>query len=315
MEINYIILAHKNPEQLQRLIERLSAESSYFYIHIDKSVEIDPFLNPVVNFNNVFFIDNDKRENGIWGDFGIVAATLNALKQILNDKRSGYCVLLSGQDYPIKTNDDINLYFKRNIGKDFIDIFPLPSKYWSIDRITKYKFNLSGKKEDFVQIGSILESDFFTKKTFKKIYRLIKVGRFDFIFKIFKKRKYPNYIRPYGGSQWWVLTVSTVDKIIAFTTNHPDYVKYHTYSLLPDEMFFQSIVMYLMEKKNDIIIMPFLSYANWEKKNCDLPVTFTSADFEELSSQPNSKLFASKFDISNDEEILDKIDTFHSRRN
>jgi hypothetical protein len=313
MQICYIILAHRYPSQLKRLVQKLTAAESFFYIHIDKNVLIDAFLSELADSPNVCFIEN--RREGIWGDIGTVKATISALKQVSKDNRIGYCILLSGQDYPIKSNDFIKSYLTSNLGNEFIDIFPLPTKYWSIDRMIKYKFNLSGKKEDFVQIGTILEPDFFTKKTLKKIYQAIKVGHYVCILKIFKKRRYPNYIKPFGGSQWWAMTTHTTEKVIDFVVNNPDYVEYHKYSLIPDEMFFQSIIMYLVEKKNNIKIMPILSYANWEKKNCDLPVTFTSADFEELSSQPNSKLFARKFDFTIDEEILDKIDTFHSQVN
>ncbi|MNR59552.1 hypothetical protein D3C85_1808260 [compost metagenome] len=49
---------------------------------------------------------------------------------------------------------------------------------------------------------------------------------------------------------------------------------------------------------------------NWSRKNCDLPVTFTSSDFEELQDNPE-KLYARKFDIELDDEILNKIDTKH----
>lgn len=313
MEINYIILAHRFPKQIKRLINKLATPECSFYIHIDKNALIDSFLNELGDIPNVNFVA--ERSEGMWGDLGIVIATLNALKQILIDKHSGYCVLLSGQDYPIKSNNYIKWYLISNSGNEFIDVFPLPRKDWSIDRMTKYKFNLSSKKEDFVQISSVLESNFFTKKTVKKIYRLIKLGQFDFILKIIKKRKYPNYIQPYGGSQWWALSMPTIEKIIGFLEDHPDYIRYHRYSLLPDEMFFQSIIMYLIKNKNDIKIMPFLSYANWERKDCDLPVTFTSADFEELSSQPDFKLFARKFDVNIDEGILDKIDAIHSQMN
>jgi hypothetical protein len=313
MQICYIILVHRYPSQLKRLVQKLTAPESFFYIHVDKNVLIDSFLSELADLPNVCFIEN--RREGIWGDIGTVKATISALKQVLKDNRRGYCILLSGQDYPIKSNDCIKSYLTSNRGNEFIDIFPLPTKYWSIDRMVKYKFNLSSRKQDFVLVGSILEPEFFTKKTFKKIYQSIKAGHYDSILKILKKRRYPDYIKPFGGSQWWALTTQTTEKVIDFVEKNPDYVDYHVYSLIPDEMFFQSIIMYLVEKKNDIKIMPFLSYANWEKKNCDLPVTFSSADFEELSSQPNSKLFARKFDITIDEEILDKIDTFHSYRN
>ncbi|MBW1657719.1 beta-1,6-N-acetylglucosaminyltransferase [Flavobacterium quisquiliarum] len=310
IEINYIILAHRYPKQIRRLIEKLATPESCFYIHIDKNVPIDPFLNELSDLSNVSFVT--ERREGIWGDLGIVIATLNALKQIVQDEKSGYCVLMSGQDYPIKSNNDIQRYLKSNSGNDFIDVFPLPAKYWSTDRIIKYKFNLSSRKGHFILIGSVLDSDFFSKKNFRKIYTLIKAGRFDFRFKIFNKRRYPNYIKPYGGSQWWALTLDTVKKIIAFVDEHPDFVEYHTYSLLPDEMFYQSIVMHLIEKEKGITIMPLVTYINWEKKECDLPVTFTSLDFDELISQPESKLFARKFDSTIDEDILTKIDAIHS---
>ncbi|AYN05191.1 beta-1,6-N-acetylglucosaminyltransferase [Flavobacterium sp. 140616W15] len=310
MQINYIILAHRYPKQLRRLIQKLTTPEAFFYVHIDKNTSIDLFAKELADLPNISFVGD--RKQGIWGDIGIVNATVNALKQIVRDKKDGYCVLLSGQDYPIKSNDDIKFYFASNLGNEFIDIVPLPTKHLSIDRIEKYKFNLSSRKEDFIQIGAILEADFFTKETLKKIYRLIRVGRYDFILKVLKRRKYPNYIKPYGGSQWWALTTQTAEKIIQFVDEYPDFVKYHTYSLIPDEMFFQSIIMYLIEENNKIKIMPFLTYVNWEKKNCDLPVTFSTADFEELISQSDYKLFARKFDSNISEVILDKIDAFHS---
>ncbi|MES2239808.1 MAG: beta-1,6-N-acetylglucosaminyltransferase [Bacteroidota bacterium] len=313
MQICYIILAHRYPKQVRRLIQKLAVPEAFFYVHIDKNVLIDSFSEQLTDLPNVSFVED--RRYIIWGDIEIVNATINSLKQILKDNRNGYCVLLSGQDYPIKSNDEIKSFLAKNSGNEFIDVFSLPTKYWSTSRIEKYKFNLSRKKEDFVQISSALEAEFFTKKSLNKIYRLIKAGRYDFVFKIFKRRKFPNYIKPYGGSQWWVLRTETIEKIIGFIKDHPDYLKYHKYSLIPDEMFFQSIVMYLIENKNNIKIMPFLTYANWEKKNCDLPVTFTSIDFEELNSQAYFKLFARKFDIGIDEEILNKIDTFHSQMN
>lgn len=39
----YILLAHKNPQLLQRLCTKLFAPYCRFYIHIDKAVDIAPF--------------------------------------------------------------------------------------------------------------------------------------------------------------------------------------------------------------------------------------------------------------------------------
>ena len=72
----YIILAHKAPDQLKRLIDRLNDEDSFFFIHIDKKSYIEPFTECVVG-NNIKFITN--RINCLWGDFSQVIATLGFL--------------------------------------------------------------------------------------------------------------------------------------------------------------------------------------------------------------------------------------------
>jgi len=44
-------------------------------------------------------------------------------------------------------------------------------------------------------------------------------------------------------------------------------------------------------------------------KNCNLPVTFNDADFEELTSLPKHKLlFARKFDFNYNKEIINLLD-------
>ena len=44
MNISYIILAHKPPLQLARLVEVLDDEGANFVIHLDKRVEIHDFV-------------------------------------------------------------------------------------------------------------------------------------------------------------------------------------------------------------------------------------------------------------------------------
>lgn len=313
MEINYIILAHRYPRQVKRLIEKLSTPKSSFYIHIDKNVPMELFLYELADLSNVNFVY--EREEGIWGDIGIVLATLNALKQILRDHRNGYCVLLSGQDYPIRNNDYIDSYLNENYGTNFISKGILPSSDLSfngLDRINRYKVNISAKRGNYVQLFSILEKEFYKKKNLKNILKLIWHNKIHYLLKIISKRQFPKHLKPYVGSQWWALTIDMVNEIVEFVEQNPSYIKYHTYSLLPDEMFFQSIVMNLAEKKSNLIFKDSLTYVNWSRKNCELPVTFALSDFEELMLQPE-KLFARKFDIEIDDKILDKIDASHSK--
>ncbi|MEN9488081.1 MAG: hypothetical protein RL494_346, partial [Bacteroidota bacterium] len=75
MHKNYIILAHKNPGQILRLIQKLNDDSSSFYIHIDINSDAKSFEAILSELPNVNFIKN--RESGTWGDLGIVKATVN----------------------------------------------------------------------------------------------------------------------------------------------------------------------------------------------------------------------------------------------
>lgn len=312
MEINYIILAHKNPVQLLRLVNTLSTPNCNFYIHIDKGAAINPFLDVLANKQNVFFLSDHQREYGTWGDIGIVKATIAILSQIVKDNRTGYCVLMSGQDYPLKNNQFLANFFESNYGANFIVTYPLPHSGWGshggLDRLNQYKINLSNARMDFVQLPSIFDRIFYKRQTIGKLKRIVKSNRFSELTKLLTKRKSPKNIKPYGGSQWWAFPIETVKDILAFIDANPKYLAYHKDTLLPDEIFFHSILMYLKENNENLFIKRSITYANWERKNTSLPVTFTKEDIEELKSASVNKLFARKFDMAIDQEIIDLID-------
>lgn len=311
MEINYIVLAHKNPLQIKRLIKRLNAPNAYFYIHIDKSADIVPFQDVISDFSNVFFTPNENREFGTWGDIGIVKATVFLLSQIIKDNRKGYSVLISGQDYPLHNNKFIENFFELNYGNNFIALYPLPHYGWGekggLERLEYYKINLSKQRLDFVMIPYILDKDFYQKKTLIALSKILKKGKKTDLLKIFRNRKLKLNIAPYGGGQWWAFPIETCIEIVNFINKNPSYLKFHESSLLPDEMFFHSILMYIKEN-NDTTIKPSITYVNWERQNSPLPVTFTSDDIRELNEASSSKLFARKFDIEIDEEIMNYLD-------
>jgi len=111
MQINYIILTHKSPKQLERLIAKLDDEEATFFVHIDLKTNIEQFK--YLQKENVIFLED--RVDVAWGDFTIVQATLNAMKSVVARKNNGYTILLSGQDYPIKSKKEIKEYKWKNL--------------------------------------------------------------------------------------------------------------------------------------------------------------------------------------------------------
>lgn len=313
MEINYIVLAHTNPEQVKRLVTVLNSPDCRFYLHIDLNSDILPFKLALQAFDNAIFLTDKQRRLGAWGYIGIVEGTINALKQIIADNRTGYCVLLSGQDYPLKSNGYITSFFTKHAGTNFISAYPIPRPEWhthgGMGRLNVYKIDRSYKRGEYAILHSFWNKEFYRIKTLRDIKGLFWAGKYLFLLKLFKKRKFPAYLKPFGGDQWWALPVSTVKAVLAFLDEHPDYLKYHQDSLLPDEIFFQSIIMSLAQTNiNAWQLAPSPTYVNWERKNGPLPVTFIAADYPELEKQPDTILFARKFDTTIDAIILDLLD-------
>lgn len=90
---------------------------------------------------------------------------------------------------------------------------------------------------------------------------------------------------------------------------NPSYLHFHTYTLIPDEIFFHTLIVEV--NKNSLgNLHQTLTYVNWEKPGVPLPVTFSKNDYHELINLPHSVLFARKFDTKKDADILNMLDLY-----
>lgn len=307
MQKNYIILAHKNPQQIRRLVERLEDGNSQFFIHVDLKSRLQEF-EVLKNCKNTFIIE--ERINCIWGDFSIVKATLLLLKAVVESGGKGFTILMSGQDYPIVSNQQINSFLTENKDFNFINIIPIEEK-WSEkmvrDKVEHYHFLHSEQKSDSNSYAPFHHSS--VKQKARNIVHFIK-GRMSY--KTFcellrlPKRK-PFYTHQFSGSQWWAFNEQTTEVLYEYIKrNFLELENYYQFTSAPDEIFFQSVLMNLIPKNSTIKIKPSLTYVNWHRKNVVLPVTFNINDFDELCN--TNYLFARKFDMDYDNAILDKLD-------
>ena len=131
MKIAYVILAHKLPEQLVRLVKKLYTDNTSFLIHIDKKTDKETFKRmeePLREYKNVHFL---KQYVVRWGTFSQVQATLEGVRMALDTRLEfDYMVLLTGQDYPIKSNEYIQKFFEESNGKSYLEYFSLPNEIW-----------------------------------------------------------------------------------------------------------------------------------------------------------------------------------------
>jgi hypothetical protein len=306
MVINYIILAHKEPEQVCRLVERLSSVHTYFYIHIDRTVDIQPFKLLLKNKERVNLLSQEKRVATTWGSFGSIQATLNAINEVVKDNRHGYTILISGQCYPIKPNEYIYSTLALNYGYNFIEGFELPNARWpsSYVRLHHYAFYMSTKRKDIIILPPLPElelKNLFKKNIVKKYFKVILTNPLSFPM-LLKKRKFPSGLKPYGGMAYWALPLDTLKFIIKFSIENAPYLKYHKYTLFSDEIFFQTIVHNYFEK----VKLP-TTFAHWADPTDPSPQILTTDHLPTLKER--EEFFARKFDYDIDKKILDLIDS------
>lgn len=306
----YIIQAHKNPEQLKRLVERLNENNTFFFIHIDLKTDILPFKN-AISLKNVKFIKD--RVNCIWGDYSQVLATLNLIKEVLTHKKpgGGYIIFISGQDYPLKNNTQIDHFLIENKDYDFINF---DSKTRAISRRDKhfyrrlsyYKINLSDQREDFVFVPPFCPLSYNLFKYLKAVVRK-EISIKELFSKFSKKRnaEFCNNIH-YRGSNWWGLRIESANTIYKYYLAHQKCIDdYYQYTFCADEQFFQTLYACTLSLENT---KDFLHYVDWSNEDGETPTILKSKHFETLKNLPAGKLFARKFDSEIDKNIFNLID-------
>lgn len=329
MKFAYLINAHKNASQVARLIERLNTSDTSFVIHVSKTAEkgfYEQITSLMNGFQNVHFC---KREFSIHFGFGIVQATINGMELLLNKGiEFDYFHLLSGQDYPLKSNDQIFDFFNKNNGKEFMEFWKLfPDKndqdgkgylwedLWQFYRVDRYSFDWLGKRITIPEIESkrlISHSLLKTIKIFlKKIpdYRKKGILKEQFWLLFFSRilpeeRDYNTDFTMYGGKTWFSFTKPLIEHIVNEHKTTRKWKKFYRYTLIPDEMYFHTITM--NSKFKDNVENNLLREVEWEGGDGTHPLVWGVNDFKRL--QNTKSLWARKFEEEIDSSILDLID-------
>lgn len=314
MQKNYLVLAHKNPKQLYRMVNALNDGAAKFYIHIDAKTPIIPFKEHLQGMPISFI---DKREDCIWGDFSIVRATINLMEAAAKENEKGYFILMSGQDYPITSQEKINTFLEQYNGYDFIDFTPLENKWKAKmvkDKLEHYHILHSQKRGHSNCYAPFFHCSLFQKG--RTLFHLLKGRLSKQHFKLLCKlpiRRAP-FKKQYAGSQFWAFSEKTFYKVLDYIKEHYSTLEdYYRYTSSPDEVYFHSILLNLQQTDIEIKLKAQITFVNYFRKNN----VFLSEDLKTILSQ-KEKLFARKFDMDVDTDILDRLDrldNFTNREN
>ncbi|SIN81565.1 beta-1,6-N-acetylglucosaminyltransferase [Chitinophaga niabensis] len=279
MRIAFIILAHKNPAQLHRLLTRLQHPNIDCFVHIDRKCKIEDYAE-ALSLPQVYTIT--PRVKVTWAGWSIVQATLNGMEAIRQSGKSyTYITMLSGQDYVIKTTEHIYQTLIQPGNRQYIglisekDLKPMMSK---VDNYHLVECNFPGK----YKFASLLT-------------------------KILPARKTPFGLKIYSGSGWWTLTQDCVNYLLDYIRERPQLVRYFKLTWGSDEFIFQTILMGSPYK--EAVTGYDLHYIDWgndRSKGQNHPKTLGVEDVELMLK--SDRLVARKFEMDKDPALLDKID-------
>ncbi|WP_228455570.1 beta-1,6-N-acetylglucosaminyltransferase [Chryseobacterium potabilaquae] len=218
VRIAYFIMIHHKPEVFKEMFKKIYTKDQFYLIHIDRKAkseiteEIQLYL---VQFPNVYILES---MNIVSGGFGMIQAELNAIEYLLNVSQEwDYFINLSGEDYPLKSQNIIREFLTNNNGRNYL--FYYDQKFYRPDTLQRIQ-------------------NHFTELTHK-------------ISSFIHKREFMEGIIPYIGGKWIILTREAC-LFITHNKKVRDFKDYYLHTFLPAESFFQTVLM--NTNFNDIIV-------------------------------------------------------------
>lgn len=224
--IAYILSAYKDAPHLARLVSALNDQAD-FYIHIDLKTDLRPFKELLED--KATFVPGHRVS---WGGWEQVEYQKELLAAVL---RSGVeyarVVCLSGQDYPLWSNQEIHRYFNEHQETEFITGMNLTRCRHADQRskIINYHF--------FRDLG--WESNWWKNKLIVASRHLMKALPFrKEATTMIGRRKADVFF----GSDYWAITLPCARYIYEKLCTEKEMTRYFKTSFVPSELCIQTIV-------------------------------------------------------------------------
>lgn len=184
-------------------------------------------------------------------------------------KNYSHFLLISGTDFPIKSNQYIRELLIKNLDKSFIEVSKLPALGWGMN-------------------GGLDRYQRFWLTNFRNRHNTKVIGRITLIIQKMIGIKKKDYFEVYyGGANWANLSRHAVKYIIELVNSDEQVLNSFKWSRACDEIWKQTI---LKTSDNNIIVNDCLRYVDWSGKNP--PKVLDISDFDKLIK--SDALFARK---------------------
>jgi hypothetical protein len=288
VSLAYLILAHQAPEQVARLVGRISTPDDVVLVHVDRRSDIAAFRKAFARLP-IRPVLVTRRSAVHWGGYGIVTATLAGMRQALAlELPWSHLLLLSGSDYPIRSTAEIHAFFAQNPGRSFLSWSAGESDtYTDADRRGNETWRWTGDRSRLL--------------TWCVSIRGARWNRLPDEAWFVPPRRIPRGLTPYQGSAWFNLSREAVAHSLRSLRRRPGVRLFFRFVFAPDENVFQMLL--LASPLRDTLVNEDLRFMHWAGNS---PPLLEVADVPDMLA--SRKLFARKFDLAADPAPFDALD-------
>ena len=213
----FLILAHQDPAQLERLCRRLAGHA--IFVHIDDRAAGFP-VDAITAIPGVVVVP---RVPVFWGDFSVVEATLSLLRTALAQGRFDRYVLLSGACSPLRPLPELEQAFTEAPLREWISLTPIAAG--------SHLQTMIGRRWRMAPLLTNPALDRKLRAVWNKITKTLP-----------RDISSETGMTPYFGNQFWALTNACVQHVLSYMAAHPEYVRAYRTVYAPDEHFFHTLV-------------------------------------------------------------------------
>jgi hypothetical protein len=279
----FLIAAHKDPAQLNALVEQLRDDDFLIYVHLDAKGAIEP-----AEVHQAARLVKD-RVAVHWGCFSQVQATLNSLAQIVAEVPDFDKVLfLSAQDFPLLSNQALKAALAELRGHELLDTVAIGRQpgQWAADYRYQYFYREDGPR--------------LLRLACSVLNRAMRARGLT--------RRLPAGLQPYGGSSWWALSRECVRELLERVRREPAISRFFRSVACADEMFFQTLVM--NSRFGARVLPENFRYIQWPEQGARNPKILDEHDFERIAA--SKAHFCRKIDSRTSAALLPRLRALRS---
>jgi hypothetical protein len=276
-----LVTAYKDFDYLIDFAKYLSIQECYVFIHIDKKTCIPAVLQQLNTIDNVIAIS---RYEVPWGGYQHVLAFLSLIDLALrNIKAPCYLHLITGQDCLCKSAEELRSFFCEGNKHNYMDCTDDPC--FNFRCRTFYRNDLINYKS---KIGN------FVTKAMYVIQKGIGIHR-----------KCPHNFKVYKGLVYVSITREFAEYVLSFlnTPNGEHYFKWIKWCFVPEEFFFQTLLM--NSPFADTLINNNYKYAIWKEKHGARPGILDEMDIGQIKI--SDAFFARKISYPYSTRLLERL--------